>query len=137
MHDSTITITTFGYLHDAPPPAHITLDLREHFRNPHIDPALRYLTARDIAVHTAVLDTPGIRPLLDAAEHAVLAYLDGPSAAPATAPRPWAMRWPPRSPRSTAWTSPSPTGTWTSPCPPGAPSWPTSRGRSPGKKWES
>lgn len=79
-----ITITTFGYLHDAPPPAHITLDLRAHFRDPHVSPELRYLTARDTAVHTAVLNTPGIRPLLDAAEHAVLAYLDGPSAAPVT-----------------------------------------------------
>lgn len=82
MHE--ITITTFGYLHDAPPPAHITLDLREHFRDPHIDPALRYLTARDTAVHEAVRTTPGVLPLLDAAAHAVLAYLAGPSAGPVT-----------------------------------------------------
>lgn len=84
MHDHEITITTFGYLYDAPPPAHITLDLREHFRDPHIDPALRYLTARDTAVLEAVRTTPGVLPLLYAAEHAVLAYLAGPSAGPVT-----------------------------------------------------
>ncbi|MGI5208942.1 RapZ C-terminal domain-containing protein [Spirillospora sp. CA-108201] len=79
-----VTITTFGYLHDAPPPAHITLDLRVHFRDPHVRPELRNLTARDMAVHEAVRTTPGILPLLHAAEDAVLAYLAGPSAGPVT-----------------------------------------------------
>jgi hypothetical protein len=76
MHE--IAITTFGYLHSPAPAAHITLDLREHFRDPHVSPELRYLTARDAAVHAAVLATPGIVRLLDAAAMAVLAYRDGP-----------------------------------------------------------
>ncbi|MGP4027162.1 RapZ C-terminal domain-containing protein [Actinomadura sp. 3N407] len=82
MHE--ISITTFGYLHGPAPAAHLTVDLREHFRDPHVDPAMRCLTARDIAVHEAVRTTPGILGLVDAAEHAVLAYLDGPSAGPVT-----------------------------------------------------
>ncbi|MFI0487551.1 ATPase [Actinomadura sp. 9N215] len=84
MHDREISITTFGYLHDPAPAAHITLDLRGHFRDPHVSPELRYLTARDAAVHLAVLRTPGIGRLLDAAAAAVLAYLDGPSPRPVT-----------------------------------------------------
>lgn len=80
-----VTITTFGYLHGDPPPAHITLDLRTHFRDPFISPELRYLTAHDAAVRTAVLDTPGIPALLEALTAAVLAYLaGGPAAAPVT-----------------------------------------------------
>ncbi|MCO6011736.1 ATPase [Actinoallomurus purpureus] len=98
MHD--VRITTFGYLHNAglwgrlwalltgrggtPPPAHITLDLRKHFKDPHINPALRPLTAHDEAVRAAVLITPGIKELIDATTAAVLAYLAGPSAGPVT-----------------------------------------------------
>lgn len=75
-----VHITTFGYLHGpAPEGAHITLDLRGHFRDPHITPELRELTGRDAAVRTAVQSTPGIGALVDATAHAVLAYLAGPS----------------------------------------------------------
>ncbi len=78
-----VTITTFGYLHDAPPTdATLTLDLRTHFRDPHVSPELRYLTARDEAVRTAVLTTPGIQELIDATAAAVTAYLSGPSVGP-------------------------------------------------------
>ena len=77
-----VSITTFGYLHDAPPEATLTLDLRTHFRDPHVSPELRYMTARDEAVRTAVLTTPGIQPLIDATAAAVKAYLCGPSAGP-------------------------------------------------------
>ncbi|GLZ15855.1 hypothetical protein Acsp04_60900 [Actinomadura sp. NBRC 104425] len=80
---ATVHITTFGYLHGAPPPAEITLDLRHHFRDPHVSPELRYLTAHDAPVRAAVLDTPGIRPLIDATA-AIRAYLAGPSAGPVT-----------------------------------------------------
>lgn len=38
-----ITVVFFGYLHGEPPKA----DLRHHFRDPHVNPGLRYLTARD------------------------------------------------------------------------------------------
>jgi UPF0042 nucleotide-binding protein len=80
-----VSITTFGYLHGAPPEgAHITLDLRKHFRDPHIRPHLRYLTARDQPVRTTVLDTPGIQPLISATAAAVAAYLSGPSTGPVT-----------------------------------------------------
>lgn len=81
---SEVTIITFGYLHDKPPPAHITLDLRGHFKDPHVQPELRYLTAYDARVRTADLATPGIRPLIQAAAHAVLAYRLGPGDAPVT-----------------------------------------------------
>jgi RNase adaptor protein for sRNA GlmZ degradation len=75
-----VCVTTFGHLHGAPPEgAHITLDLREHFRDPHVAPELRDLTAYDVAVREAVLATPGIGALVDATAHAVLAYLAGPS----------------------------------------------------------
>jgi RNase adaptor protein for sRNA GlmZ degradation len=76
----SIVITTFGYLHDAPPPAHITLDLRVHFKDPHVAPELRYLTAHDEAVRAAVLTTPGISALVNATVNMALAYLAGPSA---------------------------------------------------------
>jgi RNase adaptor protein for sRNA GlmZ degradation len=82
-----VMITTFGYLHGAPPEgAHITLDLRRHFRDPHVAPELRYLTARDAAVRTAVLTTPGIQALIDATAAQVVAYLSGPSAGPSAGP---------------------------------------------------
>ncbi|MFD8147363.1 hypothetical protein [Streptomyces sp. NPDC059708] len=81
-----LTIVSFGYEHQADgqaPPAHLTLDLRQHFRDPHIDPALREMTGRDPEVIDTVLSTPGIPALIAAAVLAVRAgYLSGPSAAP-------------------------------------------------------
>ncbi|WP_220270284.1 RapZ C-terminal domain-containing protein, partial [Marinitenerispora sediminis] len=62
------------------PAGHIVLDLRHHFRDPHIDPALRNLTGRDRAVYDAVMGTPGIDALIDATVAQVEAYLSGPSA---------------------------------------------------------
>ena len=81
---ATVTVTSFGYLHGDPPSAHITLDLRSHFRDPHVSPELRHMTADDEPVRLAVLGTPGILPLIDATAAAVLAYLAGPSAGPVT-----------------------------------------------------
>lgn len=75
-----IEITSFGYLHGEAPEADITLDLRTHFRDPHVSPELRYLTAEDEAVRQAVRNTPGIMPLVTAAAAMVSAYLAGPSA---------------------------------------------------------
>ncbi|WP_049580208.1 RNase adapter RapZ [Streptomyces sp. SBT349] len=77
---SLVTITSFGYLHAPPPPAHLTLDLRAHFRDPHVQPVLRELTAVDRAVRDVVLATPGVADLLDAAVGLVNAYLLGPGA---------------------------------------------------------
>lgn len=79
-----VEIVSFGYLHDAPPAAHLTLDLRAHFRDPHVSPELRYMTADDAPVRAAVRSTPGIRDLVDAAARAVDAFAAGPSAGPVT-----------------------------------------------------
>ncbi|WP_431040050.1 RapZ C-terminal domain-containing protein [Streptomyces sp. P9-1] len=74
----TVTITSFGYLHCAPPAAHLTFDLRHHFRDPHASPELRRMTAHDSEVRQAVLGTPGIPALIEAISDAVVAYRHGP-----------------------------------------------------------
>ncbi|MFC4497892.1 ATPase [Streptomyces ovatisporus] len=79
-----VLITSFGYLHGEAPEAHVTLDLRHHFRDPHVSPELRYMTADDRPVREAVLRTPGILPLIDATAAAVRAYQAGPSTGPVT-----------------------------------------------------
>ncbi|MFF2659303.1 ATPase [Kitasatospora sp. NPDC058032] len=84
MSVTTIEVISFGYLHGAPPEAHLTLDLRKHFRDPHVDPALRHLTAHDLPVRRAVLTTPGIRESVLAAALVAEAYDAGPTAAPLT-----------------------------------------------------
>lgn len=79
-----VEITSFGYLHDDPPAAHLTLDLRHHFRDPHVSPELRQMTANDEPVRLAVLSTPGITDLVAAIAAAVNAFATGPSAGPIT-----------------------------------------------------
>ncbi|MEU4226006.1 RNase adapter RapZ [Nonomuraea sp. NPDC026600] len=79
-----VEIVSFGYLHGEPPPAHLTIDLRHHFKDPHVSPELRYMTAHDEPVRTTVLGTPGIADLLEATVTAVAAFLSGPSAGPVT-----------------------------------------------------
>ena len=81
---TTVRIISFGFLHGSVPRAHVTFDLREHFRDPHVDPALRHMTARDQPVRDAVLGTAGVASLIDAAVSTVRAYLAGPSAGPVT-----------------------------------------------------
>lgn len=56
-----ILIYSFGYGHDQPPTADLTIDLRDFFRDPHIDPALRQMTANDQAIIDKVLSTSGVR----------------------------------------------------------------------------
>ncbi|MFB7764241.1 RapZ C-terminal domain-containing protein [Streptomyces xiamenensis] len=80
MNPITVTITSFGYLHAAPPAAHLTFDLRQHFKDPHVAPELRHRTAEDQVVREAVLRTAGIPQLLTAIATAANAYLSGPSA---------------------------------------------------------
>ena len=53
-----LTIYSFGYLHDVPD-ATVTVDVRAILRDPHIDPALRYLTAHDAPVRAKVATTRG------------------------------------------------------------------------------
>lgn len=73
-----IHIVSFGYRHGDPPAAHLTLDLRHHFRDPHVSPELRHMTAHDAEVREAVLNTPGIKELLTAAQWSVDAFRAGP-----------------------------------------------------------
>jgi len=79
-----IEIVSFGYGHAAPPPATITLDLRVHYRDPHVDTALRALTAFDQRVIDAVLATDGIPELIDIAADTLMIYLGAPTAADIT-----------------------------------------------------
>ena len=81
---AAVEIVSFGYLHDEPPAAHLTIDLRHHFRDPHVSPELRYMTADDEPVRTAVLNTPGIKDLVEATATAVAAFASGPSAGTVT-----------------------------------------------------
>ncbi|WP_431910117.1 RapZ C-terminal domain-containing protein [Amycolatopsis thermoflava] len=57
-------IRSFGYLHSPPPPATITVDLRECLRDPHVDPALRELTGHETPVRYAVFNTRGATGLI-------------------------------------------------------------------------
>lgn len=59
-----ITIQSFGYRHEPPPCADITIDLRDRIRDPHIDPMMRRMTGLDEAVRRHVLNTPGTRELI-------------------------------------------------------------------------
>jgi RNase adapter protein RapZ len=54
-----VVVESFGYLHGPPPVAHLTVDVRDLLRNPHIDPAMRELTGSHPAVRDHVLHTPG------------------------------------------------------------------------------
>jgi RNase adaptor protein for sRNA GlmZ degradation len=78
--NADVVVVSFGYGHGTPPEATVTLDLREAFRDPHLDPRLRHMTAADRAVRATVLRTPGIRPLMKATVKQVAAYRKGPSA---------------------------------------------------------
>lgn len=62
-----IEITSFGYLHDDAPTlgSDLTLDARHLIRDPHVDPALRQMTGRDVQVVNAVMGTPGAQALVD------------------------------------------------------------------------
>lgn len=76
---SAVEIVSFGYLHGAPPSAHLTVDLREHFRDPHVSPELRHMTALDDVVQNAVMGTPGIASLAFRLSQAVRSFGQGPS----------------------------------------------------------
>ncbi|MEU7302628.1 RNase adapter RapZ [Streptomyces sp. NPDC007206] len=77
---AVVEIVSFGYLHDAPPAARLTIDLRHHFRDPHVSPELRDMTADDQPVRAAVLGTPGVAALVLKTASAVEALASGPSA---------------------------------------------------------
>lgn len=74
-----VTVTTVGFRHGEAPEAHIMLDLRQHFRDPHVSEELRYLDAEDPKVRQNVLATPGVAQAIDALIVLVDAYGRGPS----------------------------------------------------------
>lgn len=59
-----VEVTSFGYLHGDPPPGHITVDVRDLLRNPHVDPGMRELTGFDKPVRDLVVSTPGAHQLV-------------------------------------------------------------------------
>ena len=71
-----VLVTSFGYLHSTPR-ADVLVDVREHLRDPHVDPAFRELTGHDTAVMERVLATPGAGALIDALVAAAAALLPG------------------------------------------------------------
>lgn len=79
-----VTIISFGYGHcrwlpgQRTPVAHVTYDLRYHFRDPHVTPALRDLTGLHATIESIVLGTPGILVLVDAITVAARGFLGGP-----------------------------------------------------------
>lgn len=73
-----VKVVTFGYLHDTPPEANITIDLRKHFRDPHVNPRLRYMTADDPEVRRSVLGVAGMQRLIESVVALVHAYRHGP-----------------------------------------------------------
>ena len=69
-----VLVTSFGYLHSTPR-ADVLVDVREHLRDPHTDPAFRALTGHDTPVMERVLSTPGAGALIDALVTAAAALL--------------------------------------------------------------
>ncbi len=80
----TVQLVSFGYGHGAPPAAHITVDVRTHFRDPQFDPAQRELTGADKVVRDAVLAMPGARTLVTGIVVVARGYLRAPASLPVT-----------------------------------------------------
>lgn len=74
-----VELISFGYLHSPPPYADVVVDLRDHFRDPHFDPALRHLDATAHEIVTAVAVTPGVHELVRSLAGLAEAYLAGPA----------------------------------------------------------
>ncbi|WP_329089350.1 RapZ C-terminal domain-containing protein [Streptosporangium sp. NBC_01469] len=54
-----VVVESFGYGHAAAPLADVTVDTRASLRNPHHDPAMRFLTGLDESVRRHVMTTAG------------------------------------------------------------------------------
>lgn len=63
-NNGTLRIYSFGYGHEEPLPEtpDITADVRTWFKDPHIDPTMRYMDGRDVLVFDNVFHTPGAYP---------------------------------------------------------------------------
>jgi len=79
-----VEIISFGYGHGLAPEAHATFDVRHHFRDPHVDLALRDLMATDTKVANAVMGTTGIPRLIVAIAAVTRAFRSGPEPGPVT-----------------------------------------------------
>jgi len=75
---TAVTVISFGYGHASAPEAHAVYDLRHHFKDPHVSPALRDMTGIDRPVIDAVFATPGIGELIDSIAYTAEAFLAGP-----------------------------------------------------------
>lgn len=69
---SRIEVTSFGYGHSPAPDADVIIDARRHFRNPHQDPQMRFLTGLDDPVRRHVLATPGVMNVVRATAQTVV-----------------------------------------------------------------
>lgn len=81
MPKGQVTITSFGYGHNLPPEADVTVDARRLLHDPHIDPAMREMTGLDETVRQHVLGTRGARAWIEheaAAVRALLAHVGRP-----------------------------------------------------------
>lgn len=74
---SPVTIVSFGYLHGDPPPADVTVDLRQRMRDPHHDPAMRELTGADLAIVARVKNAPGAAQILGSLAMVARAMTEG------------------------------------------------------------
>lgn len=80
-----VTVISFGYGHGpAPRESHAIFDVRHHFKDPHVSPELRYLTARDRLVVEAVLNTPGVPALFRSIAAVAVSFLAAPQPGPVT-----------------------------------------------------
>lgn len=75
-----IELVSFGFLHGPAPEADLVIDMRRHFRDPHVNPEMRQLTAEHELVTRTVFATPGVPELARATLAAVDAFRAGPSA---------------------------------------------------------
>ncbi|MBQ1167020.1 hypothetical protein KBZ21_54395, partial [Streptomyces sp. A73] len=56
---AVIEVISFGFGHAPAPRAELVVDLRSHFRDPHVHQTLRQLTGLDDEVRNKVIRTPG------------------------------------------------------------------------------
>jgi RNase adaptor protein for sRNA GlmZ degradation len=85
-----VDLRSFGYRHgdpgqgwgQLPAEPHVVIDVRVHFRDPHVCAELRQLDAADSRVRAAVLGTPGAAALAERIAGIAMAYLAGPDSGP-------------------------------------------------------
>lgn len=79
-----VVVESFGYLWGGPPTgAVVVVDVREHFRDPHRDPQIRELTARDAVITARVLATEGVAEVVEGLIVTATGFVKGPVPRPA------------------------------------------------------